>query len=312
MAPVSAAAIEVALDTNFELGVSLEIFRRSGDDLLDRWDGEHLLRTLRINGQPIAYLAQASQVSDRVTLRVVAEKSEHAAAIARDLGAGFLRRTAAFIQLCGDDKAIGRLARLHHSFRPVLHSDLLVALIRCISAQQVNLRWAATTRRRLAEKFGHRHEIDDHFVYSLDATRLASADPAAIRALQFTTRKAEYIVNAARAVADGRLEIESLRAAPDDEVIARIVAIRGLGVWTAEWILARTLGRPRVSAADLGVRKAVGKVYFNGRMPSPDEVRAATAHWGAAAAFAQELLLHAQHLRTLDALRADSIRETFK
>jgi DNA-3-methyladenine glycosylase II len=88
---------------------------------------------------------------------------------------------------------------------------------------------------------------------------------------------------------------------PDDEVIARIVAIRGLGVWTAEWILARTLGRPRVSASDLGVRKAVGKAYFEGRMPSPDEVRAATAHWGAAAAFGQELLLHAQHLKTLEA-----------
>jgi DNA-3-methyladenine glycosylase II len=97
----------------------------------------------------------------------------------------------------------------------------------------------------------------------------------------------------------------------DDEVIATITSVRGLGVWSAEWTLARTLGRPRVSAGDLGVRKAVGKVYFtlaaprglghplDGKLPSPDEVRQATAHWGDAAAFAQEFLLHAQHLKTL-------------
>jgi hypothetical protein len=47
------------------------------------------------------------------------------------------------------------------------------------------------------------------------------------------------------------------------------------------------------------VRKAVGAAYLNGRMPSPDEVREATTHWGAAAALAQGLLLHAQHEKTL-------------
>jgi 3-methyladenine DNA glycosylase/8-oxoguanine DNA glycosylase len=47
-----------------------------------------------------------------------------------------------------------------------------------------------------------------------------------------------------------------------------------------------------VVAGDLGVRKAVGAAYLGGRMPSPAEVRAATAHWGAAAGVAQQLLLH--------------------
>jgi DNA-3-methyladenine glycosylase II len=103
----------------------------------------------------------------------------------------------------------------------------------------------------------------------------------------------------ARAMVDGELSIEMLAALPDEEVIARITAVRGLGLWSAEWILARTLGRPRVSAFDLGVRKAVGTGYFEGRMPSSQEVREATAHWGAAAAMAQGLILHAQHERTL-------------
>jgi DNA-3-methyladenine glycosylase II len=73
--------------------------------------------------------------------------------------------------------------------------------------------------------------------------------------------------------------------------MARLVALRGIGPWTAEWFLARTLDRPRVVAGDLGVQKAVGRLYLDGRMPSEDEVRALTAHWGAAAGAAQELAL---------------------
>ncbi len=175
--------------------------------------------------------------------------------------------------------------------RPVLQSELLTALIRSISAQQVNLRWAATTRCRLAEAFGQPHTLGPYQVISLEAERLATATVADLRALQFPNRKAEYIIALATAVADGSLDLEALREAPDDDVIARLTALRGIGLWTAEWFLARALGRPRVSAGDLGVRKAIATVYLQGRMPSEAEVRDCTAHWGAAAGVAQQLIL---------------------
>jgi DNA-3-methyladenine glycosylase II len=294
-------SFEIHFEGEIDFAASLEMFRRSGDDLLDRWDGEWLIRTVRISGEPVAYAAHVSSEQRSSTLSVIVESPLHSEAIAQQIAKSFVPLSPKFEQLCRDDAVIDRLAKLHHGFRPILHPDLLVALIRCISAQQVNLRWASTTRRRLAEKYGRRHDIGGQFVYSLAPERLSRLNPADIRALQFTTRKAEYIIEVARAIADGTLSVDHLRTLRDDEVIARIVALRGLGVWSAEWILARTLGRPRVSASDLGVRKAVGKAYFEGRMPSPDEVRAATAHWGAAAAFGQELLLHAQHLKTLKA-----------
>jgi DNA-3-methyladenine glycosylase II len=74
--------------------------------------------------------------------------------------------------------------------------------VRCISAQQVNLKWASMVRRRLAETFGTRHRVAGQTVYSLDAERLAVIAVAEIRALQFTNRKSEYVINAARAIAD--------------------------------------------------------------------------------------------------------------
>jgi 3-methyladenine DNA glycosylase/8-oxoguanine DNA glycosylase len=64
-------------------------------------------------------------------------------------------------------------------------------------------------------------------------------------------------------------------------------------MWTAERILARNLGRPRVVAGDLGVGKAVGLAYLNSAAPSEQDVRRSTAHWGASVSVAQTLLLHA-------------------
>jgi DNA-3-methyladenine glycosylase II len=209
-----------------------------------------------------------------------------------------------FVELRRTDPVIARLESRYPGFRPVLQPNILGALIRCISAQQVNLRWACETRRRLAERFGDRHVVDGAAVYSLSAERLANAAPAEIRALQFTNRKAEYIVAAAQAVAAGLLRTEALAAIPDDEVISLLVTLRGIGAWTAEWILARTLGRPRVVAGDLGVRKAVGLAYRAGVMPAESEVRSLTAHWRESSAHAQALLLHALGERELETLVA--------
>jgi DNA-3-methyladenine glycosylase II len=296
---VKRRAFELHLEGPLDFAQTLAVLNRFGDDLIDRWDGKWLLRTMRIAGDAVAYSARVAGTCDAPTLEVVVEKAAHADAMRPLIERSFLKLPSTIKTLCANDLLIARLVQIHRGFRPMLHPDFLVALIRCISAQQVNLRWAATTRRRLVERYGRAHEIDGRVVYSLDAEALALAEVADIRALQFTTRKAEYIVNVARAVVRGELDSDLLATMPDDAVIACITKVRGLGVWTAEWILARTLGRPRVSASDLGVRKAVGKAYFGGLMPSPDEVRQATTHWGQAAGFVQELLLHAQHEHTL-------------
>jgi len=299
---------KIELPGPLDFASSLEIFRRSGDDMLDRWDGKWLVRITTDSSGVHPYACRAAGDIDAPTVRVLVRSAAERDVVEAAIRAAFLPLTLEFEHLCAADPLIAHLALKHRGFRPVLQADLLIALVRCISAQQVNLKWAATVRRRLAEMFGQRHRVGQHNVYSLDPERLASLQIGDIRALQFTTRKAEYIINAARAIANGDLNIGCLAKLEDNEVIAKITAIRGLGPWTAEWVLARTLGRPRISAGDLGVRKAVGLAYLGGAMASPEEVRRATAHWGRAAALAQGLLLHAQHEKTLHAYVAGDSR----
>lgn len=298
-AAASLARTTVALDGPLDLARSLEMFRRSGDDGLDRWDGERLLRTLRHAGRTIPFACWPCGSVAAPGVELATSCAGDLPAVAAAVRTMFIGDPAALAALAAADPLIAALDRQYLGVRTVRQYDLLAALVRSISAQQVNLRWAATTRRRLAETFGVRHAVGDDVVWSLEAPALASLRVADIRALQFTTRKAEYIIAAADAVAAGRVDLASLQALPDEAVIARLTALRGIGAWTAEWLLARTLGRPRVVAGDLGVRKAVGLAYADEPLPSEAAVRRLTAHWGAAAGMAQTLLLYAMAEGTL-------------
>ncbi len=276
-----------------DVAASLEPFRRSGDDLLDRWDGTTLARTLHAAGRTIPYAVRPVGTRDAPSVDVVVEDLAALPAVVSAVRSTFVGDAALLAALAAADPVIARLDLLYPGLRPVRQFDLLSSIVRCISAQQVNLNWAATLRRRLAEAYGRRHVVGGHEVWSLDAATLAGARVADIRALQWTTRKAEYIVGVAAAIVEGELDLEALRTLPDDEVIRRLTGVRGLGMWTAESVLARTLGRPCVVAGDLAVRKAVGLAYLNERLPSEEQVRAASAHWGPAAGMAQTLVLRA-------------------
>jgi DNA-3-methyladenine glycosylase II len=287
----AALTFEVRLAGPLDIPASLEMFRRNGDDLLDRWDGSTLVRTLPVGMRSVAYACTLGGTREEPTLLVVLEDARWKTRVEQALKTTFVEAPATFTTLLQTDPVIAQLEANYRGLRPVLQFDLLAALIRSISAQQVNLRWATITRRRLAEAFGDKHTVHGHVVYSLNAERLAAVSPADIRALQFTTRKAEYIVGVAKTIAAGHLTLANLVALPDEEVIEHLTSLRGIGRWTAEWLLARTLGRPCVVAGDLGVRKAVGRAYLGRELPLEHEVREATAHWGSSATIAQVLLL---------------------
>jgi DNA-3-methyladenine glycosylase II len=292
LAQAALARSIVTLPGPLDVAASAEVFRRAGDDGIDRWDGTRLVRTLRLaDGRVVAYACEPVGTVAAPALAITVGDGRDLPEVARAVRATFFQAPPSYAALLAADPVIAALDARFAGLRQVRQHDLFAALVRCISAQQVNLRWAVTTRRRLAEAFGTRHEVAGAFAYHLDPARLADVPVEAIRALQFTTRKAEYLVLAARAVVEGKLLLEDLEALDDEAAIERITAVRGLGRWTAEWVLARTLGRPRVVAGDLAVRKAIGSAYLGELLPSEVAVRHATAHWGDAAGVAQTLLL---------------------
>jgi DNA-3-methyladenine glycosylase II len=292
----------VRLPAPLDISSSLELFKRSGDDLIDRWDGRRLVRVLAMDGRTLPFVATVVGTLDAPAFEVMPADNGVLEAAATT----FVPAPAEYAAVLDQDAILREFDARFPGVRQIRQLDLFTALVRCISAQQVNLRWAVTTRRRLAENFGTRHEVDGHTVYSLDPERLARVAPEEIRALQFTMSKSHFIVAVAQAIADGRVALTDLARMDNEEVIARLIQIRGIGRWSAEWVLARTLGRACVVAGDLGVRKAVGLAYLGTPRPSEAQVRQATAHWGASAGTAQALLLHALGESALDRTRTPS------
>lgn len=194
--------------------------------------------------------------------------------------------------LAGGDPRIQSLLVGREGYRPPMEPDPFEALVQAITAQQVNLRWAVTTRRRLVEAFTEPVSAFGRRLRPFPTrAALAEAKVEQLRALQFTWRKSEFIVGLAREAVGGTLD--DLNDLTNDAVIDTLTEIRGIGRWSADWVLARCLARPdAVAAGDLGVRKAVSHDWLGlDQTLSEAEVRSTTAPWGDAANWVVHLLL---------------------
>jgi len=167
---------------------------------------------------------------------------------------------AALIERLGEIDIATRLRRRSEE-RP---ADAYGALLRAIVGQQLSTKAARTIYGRILELFDGRTPPPE---------QLLEADESALRGAGLSGRKVEYVRDLAAHVLSGELELDRLGELPDEEVVAEIVAVRGLGVWTAEMFLLFHLERPDVlSGGDLGIRKAVQVEYDLEEMPTPTRV----------------------------------------
>lgn len=167
---------------------------------------------------------------------------------------------AALIERIGKIDLATRLARRKEE-RP---NDAYGALLRAIVGQQLSTKAARTIYGRVLDLFDGSTPSPE---------QLLEADETDLRGTGLSGRKVEYIRDLASHVIEGELELDRLDQLNDEEVIEEIVAVRGLGVWTAEMFLMFHLERPDVlSGGDLGIRKAVQVEYGLEEMPPPAKV----------------------------------------
>jgi DNA-3-methyladenine glycosylase II len=283
----------------FDLDLTLQRYRLFGDDAAHAYVDGVYHRVIEIDGRLWVYaLSLGGSTTEpviRVQIRGGRAQDRHRCAVEAEVRRSLSLDTALepFYRWAGADPILAQLIALCYGMRPPRTPTLFEALVTSISAQQVNLAFATTTRSRLVKRFGPAVTIDGRLFYGFPApASLAEASLQELREMQFSWRKAEYIVNLARLVTGGELRLEEFPHLSNEEIIERITEVKGLGRWTADWLLARGLGRGDVVAAgDLGVRKAVGRFYFYGQTPSIEEVRMFAARWGVFQSLAVHYLL---------------------
>jgi len=182
------------------------------------------------------------------------------------------------------DPLMRRLEAEHRGLRLPRWPTLFEGLLTSVLLQQIATSVAITLKRRVVEGFGERLEAEGKTFFAFPrAERLARASVEELRALGMSNAKAACIIEVARACAAGELRSASLQGEDNETVIARLSSLRGIGRWTAEWVLMLHLGRLDVFAAsDLFLRGVVVKYYNGGAAMNEREIRAfAEKRWGA-------------------------------
>jgi DNA-3-methyladenine glycosylase II len=146
------------------------------------------------------------------------------------------------------------------------------ALVRTITGQQLSTKAAASIYGRLEAFFGG---------HTPQPEELLAADPEEMRAAAGLSRaKVSYLRSLAEHVIDGSVELEKLDDLPEEEVIAELTAIKGLGQWSADMFLMFHLGRPDIlPVGDLGIRKAVMIEYRLRKLPDPKRLEKIAKPW---------------------------------
>jgi DNA-3-methyladenine glycosylase II len=168
-------------------------------------------------------------------------------------------------------ETLGPLDGARRADRPA-PGDHYAALVRAIVGQQLSTSAARAIWGRLIEHF------DGH---PPTPAQVLEADQEEMRiAAGLSHAKVKYLRSLAEHVLAGTLELERLDRMADEEVIAELTAVSGIGEWTTEMFLMFQLDRPDVLAAgDLGVRRAVERLYGLPELPPPSEVLRIGAAW---------------------------------
>ena len=142
-------------------------------------------------------------------------------------------------------------------------------LLRAIVGQQISTRAADAIWARLAAR-----------VAVTDPESLLRVGDDDLRAIGLSLRKVTYVKDLAQHFADGRLDPARFAAASDEAIIAELVAVRGIGRWTAEMFLMFNLMRPDVwPVDDIGLQNAVARLYCDGLRPTPAALRRMGERW---------------------------------
>lgn len=145
-------------------------------------------------------------------------------------------------------KIINAIGKIERQVTP----DLFEALVESIIGQQISSKAAAIVNQRLRDKFDG----------EISSEKVAAANHFYIQECGTTLKKASYIKIAADAILYGKIKLDNFSTMTDEEIIAQLTQLPGVGVWTAEMLMIFSLQRPNIiSYDDLIIRRSIMKLY---------------------------------------------------
>jgi DNA-3-methyladenine glycosylase II len=317
---MGSVSFEMEVRPPFRLDLTVWALRRRPHNTIDTWDGTTYTRTLVVDAMPVlvaVHQRPATRGRARLAVTVHDGRSEPndtaVAQVRRILGTmlGLGTDPTGFSEMAARDARLAALAHRFRGMRPPRFPSPFEALVNAVACQQLSLTVGIHLLDRLAAAHGPGAGLPGAAPGFPTADGLAAVEPAQLRRLGFSEAKARTIVGLARRVVSGTLDLDGLQQVDDEHAAAALMALPGIGRWSAEYVLLRGLGRLGVLPGDdVGARNNLRRHFDLPVTAGYDEVAALTRRWwphGGLVYF--HLLLdaldRAGHLRAAGADRTD-------
>ncbi len=250
---------------NFELSYSF--YRRSRFEMIDRFADRYFARPFLFEGRPVLIKIPRREPGLVERLRIDWFSP------VRNIDGKKLRRLLTrmfyidfdigqFYRL-RNDPVMRRLIKRFAGFRPILTPNVFEAAAWAIIGQQVTLQFAYLLKSRLIKMIHRTFEVDGERYFLFPGPEdIAQLDHQSLRSIQLSGRKTEYLLHLSHLVASGELDLENVMALDYETAYQKLIAVRGIGPWTANYVLLRGAGhRDAFPIGDSGINRAVREQY---------------------------------------------------
>ena len=251
----------------FRLDLTVWALRRRPRNAIDRWDGSTYRRVIALGRRPteLSVVQDGSPSAPRLSvtttppLRTAAER-QHVTSLLDSL-LGLRADLSGWYLIAERDRRLRTLAGRFRGMKPPRFPTLFEALVNAFACQQLSLIVGLELLNRLAAACGVAHGRGGNARFAFPAPRdVAGLSPAGLQALGFSGQKAGALLALARGIERSAVDFSGLAHDEDERVRTRLIELRGVGRWTAEYVMLRGLGRLNVFPGDdVGAQKSLAR-----------------------------------------------------
>ena len=186
-----------------------------------------------------------------------------------------------FYRFADDEPVMANLVRTFYGMHQTLALSVFETIAQAILGQQLSASVARVIRALLIETYGPSLSVngETHRAFPRPEA-IAEASVEELRALKLSQRKAEYLHGLALAELETPEGLDRVQGLSDEDVVKEITALRGVGMWSAQWVLSRALGREDAfPIGDLALRRIVSQLYFGAEQLTDQQLGEYSIRW---------------------------------
>jgi DNA-3-methyladenine glycosylase II len=268
---------EVSTPKEFDFNQCLDFLKRSPKEILHRCVDERVTKLIRVEDKEVLFELRPG--NDHLSVNVLTGKLTTPQ---RKMVENFVREwfdletnLKPFYAMARKDDLLRPLVKKYYGYRIIGQPDLFESLVWAVLGQQINLQFAYTLKQRFVEQFGKKMIFNEQSYHLFpQAHTVALLNDDHLLPLQFSRQKSKYVVLIAEAFASGEVSKEKLTGLPLDEAKEKLMKIKGVGNWTANYALMKTFRYPNAfPLEDAGVHNALKNLKGLKSKPTLDQVK---------------------------------------